>query len=220
MRACVGPPTPHFSPPTPHFPNAAAANDTIDFDEFLTCLGMCGCFKYAEAGMDIPQRVEAIIGEYLGMSSAEAAVEASAPAVERFDPSGTGASSELLACWAKLDLSKINGFPLWEEAVFNVLSGAFGDLTAVFTKYSGDTPGMQQAELVSLAMDYGLPTEAYTITMIVALFDQVNKESGGGDADLELFEFLQFLCALAFSRNVDAGAEELSSIVASLKPTA
>jgi len=69
-------------------------------------------------------------------------------------------------------------------------------------------------------MDYGLPTEAYTITMIVALFDQVNKESGGGDADLELFEFLQFLCALAFSRNVDAGAEELSSIVASLKPTA
>jgi len=147
-------------------------------------------------------------------------VAASAPAIERFDPSGTGASAALLTCWGKMDLSKLKGFPLWEEAVFSALSTGFSDLSAVFTKYSGDTPGMQQAELVSLAMDYGLPTATYTITMIVALFDQVNKESGGGDADLELFEFLQFLCVLAFSRSADAGVEELSSIVASLKPTA
>ena len=35
-----------------------AANETIEFDEFLVALGMCGAFKYAESGMSIPQRVE------------------------------------------------------------------------------------------------------------------------------------------------------------------
>ena len=79
---------------------------------------------------------------------------------------------------------------------------------------------MQQAELVSLAMDYGLPTEAFTITRIVALFEQVNKESGAGDADLELFEFLHFLCALAFARNPEAGVDELASVVAALRAVA
>ena len=41
---------------------------------------------------------------------------------------------------------------------------------------------MQQADLVDLAMDNNLATEAYPITKIVALFEQVNKESGLGDA--------------------------------------
>ena len=31
----------------------------MNLDEFLIALGMCGCFKYADAGMSVPQRVEA-----------------------------------------------------------------------------------------------------------------------------------------------------------------
>jgi hypothetical protein len=32
------------------------------FDEFLTALGMCGSFKYAESGMSVAQRVEVRTG--------------------------------------------------------------------------------------------------------------------------------------------------------------
>jgi len=195
-----------------------AANETIEFDEFLVALGMCGAFKYSEGGMSIPQRVEAILSEYLGQSSAEAALEAAAPKPERYDPSSSGADAAFITTWTKMDLSSVKGFPIWEEDVFFTLSAAFTELSALFTQYAGDTPGMQQAELVSLAMDYGLPTPAYTITMIVALFDRVNKESGAGDSDLELFEFLAFLVILAFARNADAGVNELATIVDGLKP--
>jgi len=194
-----------------------AANETIEFDEFLIALGMCGCFKYSEGGMSIPQRVEAIIGEFLGKSSAEAALEASAPKAERYDPSGSGAPPAFIAEWKKMDLQYVKGFPTWEADVFAALAEAFGDLNAIFTYYAGDSPGMQQAELVDLALDNNLPTKKYTITMIIDLFEQVNKESGAGDADLELFEFLQFLVLLAFSRNAGAGVDELKTMLLGLR---
>jgi len=194
-----------------------AANETIEFDEFLTALGMCGSFKYAESGMSVAQRVEAVIGEYLGMSSAEAALASSAPPVERYDAASSGADPAFVAEWSRMDLQYINGFPTWEKEVFGALAEAFDDLKALFTYYAGDTPGMQQAELVDLALDNGLPTTKYTITMIVALFEQVNKESGGGDSDLELFEFLTFLITLAFSREKGAGVAELTALLSGLR---
>jgi len=194
-----------------------AANETIEFDEFLIALGMCGAFKYSEGGMSIPQRIEAIISEYLGKSSAEAALEAAAPKAQRYDPSSSGADANFLACWKKMDLQYIKGFPTWEEGVFTTLAEAYADLEALFTYYAGDTPGMQQAELVDLALDNNLPTKKYTITMIVALFEQVNKESGAGDSDLELFEFLQFLVTLAFSREAGAGVDELGTMLRGLR---
>ena len=197
-----------------------AANETIDFDEFLIALGMCGAFKYSDSAMSVPQRVEAVIGEYLGKSSAEAALASSAPKAVRYDPKGYSSScpgySTFLQCWAKMDLQYVKGFPAWEEDVFHALEEAFADLEALFTYYAGDTPGMQQAELVDLALDNNLPTKRYTITMIVALFEQTNKESGAGDADLELYEFLTFLVLLAFSRVSDGGVDELKTMLAGL----
>jgi len=195
-----------------------ATNDTIEFDEFIIALGICGVAKYAESGMGVAQRVDAIVGEYVGEVSAEAAVDSSVPEPERYDASSSGADAKLVGIWQKMDLSKVAGFPTWEESVFKVLAGSFASIAAVFHQYEGDTPGLQQAELISLAVDCGLPTETFTSTMIVKLFDRVNKENGGGDSDLELFEFLQFLVVLAFERNPAAGVDELGVVAAALAP--
>ena len=80
-------------------------------------------------------------------AQAEAAAKAEA---ERYDPSGSGAEPAFLKEWKKMDLQYIKGFPTWEEEVFNVLSDAFKDLQALFEYYAGDSPGMQQAELVDI----------------------------------------------------------------------
>jgi hypothetical protein len=190
----------------------------ISFDEFLLCLGMCGAFKYDVQGMKIPQRVEAIVSEYLGKASAEAALEAAAPKAKRFDPSRSGADPAFIACWRSLDLSSVVGFPVWEEAVFRVLADGFAGLRATFAAYEGDTPGLQQAELVSLALDYNLASESYSISMIVSLFEKVCHEIGAGSADLELADFVQFLVILAFARSADAGVDELASMVQGMAP--
>ena len=184
------------------------ANDTIEFDEFLLALGMCGCAKYAAVeAMSVQQKVEAAIAEYLGKASVEDVVANAAPAVERFDPSTStviGFCSEaFLGCWSQMGdgLAAIGGFPTWEPAVFDLLANAFDDLEPLFRYYAGDSPGMQQAEFVDLALDSKLATSAFPIAKVVALFEQVNIESGGGDADFELFEFLTFLVRLAFAKS-------------------
>ena len=100
-----------------------------------------------------------------------------------------------------MDLQYLSGFPTWEKEVFDLCAAAHGDLVPLFEYYAGDEGMMQQAELVDLAMDNNLATKSYPITMIVALFEQVNKESGVGDADLEFFEFMQFLITLGFSQD-------------------
>ena len=195
-----------------------AANDTIDFEEFLLALALCGAFKYSEVDMAVAQRVEAVAGEYVGAASADVAIAASAPKAARYDASASGGAPAFLKCWAKMDLSRVRGFPTWEEGVCRVLSEAFTDVSALFTYYAGDSPGMQQAELVDLVLDNNLPTDKYTITRIISLFESINKESGAGDADLELYEFLTFIVTLAFSRSAGGdGLAELTSMLAGLR---
>ena len=198
-----------------------AANDTIEFDEFLVALGMCGLFKYgAVEAMGVQQKCEAIVAEYLGKASIEDVVASAAPKVERLDPDAMGAPKAFVDCWKKMDtLQYIQGFPVWEQDVFGLLAGAFDDLEPLFTYYAGDSPGMQQTELVDLALDNNMATKKYPITMIVALFEQVNKESGAGDADFELHEFLTFLIQLAFSRDGPEPAS-LEGLLAGLRRSA
>ena len=194
-------------------------NATIDFEEFLLCLALCGAIKYEEvAAMSAEQKVLAVAANYLGDKDESAAVgEAVAPLVERFDvshvvelPGHSAREHELwMAAWKQMDLSSVNGFPLWEERVFDVLHHAFPDLLGLFIYYSyhGEADGatasaetMQQAELVDLALDCGLSTKDLPMTRIVSLFDEVNRGRGATDSDLELHEFLTLLVALAFAR--------------------
>ena len=184
--------------------NTGSANDQIDFDEFLVALGVCGLAKFAAVStMSTAQKCEAIIAEYLGKASIHDVVMAAEPKLERYvPPSNSGAPAPFLAVWKQMDgLQYVPGFPTWEPEVFKLLAGAYLDLEPLFTYYAGDTPGMQQAELVDLALDNQMVTKAYPITKVVTLFQQVNDASGGGDADFELYEFLTFLVHLAFDRD-------------------
>ena len=195
-----------------------AANDSIEFDEFVLALGMCGASKYsAVEGMGLQQKCDAIVAEYLGLANIEEVVAMAAPKVERFDPStAADAPPAFTACWGSMNLESVVGFPTWEAPVFGLLAASYAELAPLFAKYCGDTPNMQQAELVALVMDLGLATAAYPITKIVALFEQVNRESGLGDADLEMHEFLTFLVHLAFSRDGPDPAS-LEALLGSLK---
>ena len=168
--------------------------------------------------MSLEQRVRALASTFLGEADERDAVISAAvsPPVQRFDysdvvglPGQSAAEHEKwMAAWKKMDLSHVFGFPMWEEEVFTLLQASFTDLLSIFTYYayagdaaasssrSGKAKGgwsadtMQQSELVDLALDTGLATDAFPMTRVISLFEAENKRSGAGDADLELYEFL------------------------------
>jgi len=76
---------------------------------------------------------------------------------------------------------------------------------------------MQQAELVDLALDNKLATRSFPITKVNALYEQINRESGGGDADFELYEFLTFLVHLAFAHAGAADPAALEQLLSGLR---
>ena len=174
-------------------------NATIDFDEFLVCLALCGHVKYEEVGeMSLAQRVAGICANYLGQKNEQdVTTEAVAPKVERFDPKGAtalqGQSAEdhalWVSTWGKMDVSHVYGFPLWEKEIFELLQAPFGELRAIFEHYagaSGDASSMQQTELVDLALDVGLVTEGFPMARVQEVFDRINLIDSRADHDLEL----------------------------------
>ena len=113
----------------------------------------------------------------LSLSAAFAA--SSIPPPERYLPDSGSAPAAFIECWNKMDgLEVVPGFPVWEEDVYKLLASAYADLEPLFQYYSGDSAGMQQAELVDLALDNSLATKPYPITKVVALFDQVAAATG------------------------------------------
>ena len=158
------------------------------------------------------------LGEKDDKAVVSVAVKASASAaVPRIDMSqvqglpGQSAAEhdKWMGAWRKMDLSHVDGFPVWEEEVFGILQSSFTDLYSIFAYYAGDAAGLggdwsaetlQQTELVDLVLDTGLATKTFPMTMIVALFEAENKRNGAGDSDLELGEFLQLVVVLASKR--------------------
>ena len=61
---------------------------------------------------------------------------------------------------------------------------------------------MQQGELVDLALDCGLPTDALPMARVQGVFARADQtdEGKGGDHALELHEFLEAVVQLAFGR--------------------
>ena len=87
--------------------------------------------------MSLAQRVEGVIANYLGEKDEHAVItEAVAPPMVRFDPSTSGANPKFLAHWAKVDLSHVCGFPMWEADVFGLLSAAYDELNSIFNHYA------------------------------------------------------------------------------------
>ena len=143
--------------------------------------------------------------------------------MERLDLKGVyplpGQSSKdhkkFMAAWGKMNLGHVHGFPLWEKEVFSEFQKSFEQLSGIFSHYaksggagSGSATSvemMQQTELVNLALDVGIPTEAFPMNRVQGIFaraDQDDNDGVGkaGDRALEMHEFLEAIVMLAFAR--------------------
>ena len=45
-------------------------------------------------------------------------------------------NADWLSAWAKMDLSDVHGWPLWESEVFATMAGAYEELLSIFIHYS------------------------------------------------------------------------------------
>jgi hypothetical protein len=192
---------------------------TMDFDEYVMALVLCGHMKYEEVeGMTLAQRVAGVVANLLGEKSEEQVItEAVAPRVERFDLAEAKAEDGLLSpddhhrflqAWSRMDLSHVHGFPLWEKAVFHTLHSSFSGIRSLFNQYAKHSGGavasksLQQTELVNMALDCCIATAAFPMPRVQAAFTLADLKADGkiGDGALELHEFLEALVQLAFSR--------------------
>ena len=126
----------------------------LQFEEFLTCLALCGTVKYEnvkgiggaggtagtcpDAGAEMPLAVivDGVYANFLGEKDCHAVItEFQQPSLPRFDYASSGADASWIRVYTKMDLSHVYGFPLWEEAVFGVLGESFGELKLIFQQY-------------------------------------------------------------------------------------
>ena len=93
------------------------ANTTINFDEFLVCLALCGSIKYAEVKdadgkemMSLADKVEGILDNYTGQKDALAVIQKCFPPPPRFNPKAPQFSTpgkpapppSFMAAWQKM----------------------------------------------------------------------------------------------------------------------
>jgi hypothetical protein len=193
----------------------------------MIALCLCGTFKYGEVkapteddperGMDLAQQCVAICRNYIGDKDEQQAItDALFPPIERFDATTSGVEEGFIAMWQRMDLSTLFGFPLWEEKVFNVLFSARHELKSIFSQYAKSTAGggnegaatMQQQELVDLALDCSLASEAFPMERVIEVFESADAvkdakaiaKGAKADGALELYEFNEAIVKLAFER--------------------
>ena len=195
---------------------------SISYEELIGCLALCAHVKYERVPqMDAAARCAAIICNLFGeKDEGKVITEAIVPEPQRFDPKHapllpSESADDLarwLAVWGKMDLAHIDGFPLWEKAVFDALHEAFDPLQAIFAHYAKSGAAgsasasaaliLQSSELTTLALDVGMATKLFPMARVVAIFARADLGDGGapGDGSLELHEFLECITMLSFHR--------------------
>jgi hypothetical protein len=118
-------------------------------------LGLMGHIKYEEiTEMTLPMRVEGIICNFLQEEDEHKVISKCCyPPLPRYDPRNAvplegetkGDLRSFLIYWAKMDLSHIYGFPLWEEGVFHLLHENFEAMRSIFDYYAKSGGGGQDA---------------------------------------------------------------------------
>jgi len=123
----------------------------------------------------------------------------------RFVPPESGRDESFAACWVRVDLKKLPGFPLWEGGVHDLLMSHWAELRSIFAAYSAgsgaDAPGadtMDLEEFHDFVLEADVATSQYGVQQITGQFGKANAASG--DAVLELHEFVSMLVAIAFYR--------------------
>ena len=54
------------------------------------------------------------------------------PPLPRYDVDSSGADAAFIACWKKMDLFHVIGFPTWEAGAFAIFAKAWPELTGIF----------------------------------------------------------------------------------------
>ena len=171
-------------------------NETIDFDEFIILLGLCGHIKYAEIDeMGVSDKLVAVVDNWCMLRDEQAVIDdACVPMPPRYDFAALAKPlkgqepkehDRLVATWGQMDLGHIYGFPVWEEAAFGIVQRSFGELVSIFTEYaksgaagSGSAKAamtMQSTELTNLALDCELATDAFPMNRINMIFTRADQ---------------------------------------------
>ena len=168
---------------------------TINFDEFMVCLALCGSIKYANVEkMSLAQKVDSLYTNYLGETDEQKCIDLCYPPPPRFNPAvkrntgGPVPSATFMDTWKKMDLSHLFGFPEFEEGVFALLEKSFGELSSIFSQYSkSGTAGsasatalqtMQKTEFFNFAMDCGVVSnheQGFNATRVTNIFQRADQ---------------------------------------------
>ena len=197
---------------------AQAEVTTLDFDEYLCCLSLCGMVAFrAIAAMPVAERIKAFLhqilgGTYAGEASGLAAYVWPHLSPDAAAPAGAGRSIDvpagqhlLMQEWEGLAVRECPGWPLWEAGVFRLLAEHQLALRESFARYAAPARGgaaavCSSAQLGCWADDADLLTDAFGTPALARLAAEVaGKEyrSGGGIA---LPHFLALLVHAAFHR--------------------
>ena len=95
------------------------------------------------------------------------------PPLPRFDYKASGAPKPFLDAWAKMDLTHIYGFPLWEEAVFSQLSTHFTEVSPPPRTNRASSPSSLSPCLLP-------PPHTFPIWQVSAIFTHYAKSGSAG----------------------------------------
>ncbi|KAL1507904.1 hypothetical protein AB1Y20_007510 [Prymnesium parvum] len=127
---------------------AVATRGLLVFDEFLDFLMLLANAKYGDiAGMEPATQLKALIQNLIGVADTKAAIEEATfkSLSTTFNPrsgcktDGTESTEEYehwLACWDKVRLNQVIGFPLWLGDVHDILHSSLEQLRLIFGYYS------------------------------------------------------------------------------------
>jgi len=184
--------------------STGAVEDTsLDFEELLEAIARCGVDKYRSIDqINTADKVKAMIANILGDANEEQVVtDATYIKADRFPvPETSPHGPEWLATWSELQLHTLQGFPLWESGVFDVLAANVESLRSIFAAYSasgldGPASEMDLEEFHDFVIEADLITDTYGFDTMSGQFTKA-----AGDASLNFTEFMTMIVKISFFR--------------------
>ena len=191
----------------------------LSYDGFVECLCRCAYVKYSSVpSMALVDRVSGLLLNLVGSKDeadviGEATEQATPPvfdAMAEAVPLVGETEAEFahwLACWERLRLSTIHGFPLWLREVHEILHESFRELRKIFSYYCTDD-SHDDEEATSAALTIGLHewwsmmvdcrvlTDRFSEAVLVSCFDRSSR----GYSELGLPGLIESLVRVAFAR--------------------
>ena len=92
------------------------------------------------------------------------------------------AHAKWIDCWSRVECMDMEGFPLWEEELHNLMQPLFGELSTIFLAYcrsisedsAADAMEMSMDEFHDFVVDVGLETKKYKFDVMCNQFIKAN----------------------------------------------